>query len=362
MKTKNPFILCSSILIFLLVAVTAKAELHSGIKELVGSSLIDKSGNEFSTEVLSGKMIGLYFSAGWCPPCKTFSPKIRDFRNQNSEDFEIVMVSADSSSSAQLNYMKDMDMSGYALALNSPKTNQLYRQFSITGIPTVVILSHDGSILSQNGRSEVTYNANTSISTWKNSPNYVDTKTEEEDRQTETASGSNAPAPPSTAPPARPGSTLEKEIEELKAENARKDALIAELKERAEQCEKLAVDFNASCAALSGEVNGLKTEVVALTGENDNLRTQLSNAETTASACSMELAQVKQQLEQCQAQAQAPFLTEWIYSPEQGWLYTNAEFFPFIYSESQGDWLLYEIGSSSPRNFFNYKDNQWQSW
>ena len=55
MKTKNPFILCSSILIFLLVAVTAKAELHSGMKELVGSSLIDKSGNEFSTEVLSGK-------------------------------------------------------------------------------------------------------------------------------------------------------------------------------------------------------------------------------------------------------------------------------------------------------------------
>ncbi|MEC7543127.1 MAG: hypothetical protein VX479_05700, partial [Verrucomicrobiota bacterium] len=84
--------------------------------------------------------------------------------------------------------------------------------------------------------------------------------------------------------------------------------------------------------------------------------------ETTASACSMELAQVKQQLEQCQAQAQAPFLTEWNYSPEQGWLYTNAEFFPFIYSESPGDWLLYEIGSSSPRTFFNYKDNQWQSW
>lgn len=189
MKIKISFILCSSILIFLLVAVTAKAELHSGMKELVGSSLIDKSGNEFSTEVLSGKMIGLYFSAGWCPPCKTFSPKIRDFRNQNSEDFEIVMVSADSSSYAQLNYMKDMDMSGYALALNSPKTNQLYRQFSITGIPTVVILSPDGSIFSQNGRSEVTYNANTSISTWKNSPNYVDTKNEEEDQQPETASG-----------------------------------------------------------------------------------------------------------------------------------------------------------------------------
>ena len=77
-ENKKSFILCSSILIFLLVAVTAKAELHSGMKELVGSSLIDKSGNEFSTEVLSGKMIGLYFfSAGWCPE------SLQDLQSEN---------------------------------------------------------------------------------------------------------------------------------------------------------------------------------------------------------------------------------------------------------------------------------------
>ena len=362
MKIQTSFTCISSMILFLLATVSARAELHQGMKDLVGSSLIDKNGNEFSSEVLNGKMIGLYFSAGWCPPCKSFSPKIRDFRDQNPNDFEIVMVSADNSSSAQLNYMKDMDMSGYALALNSSKTNQLYSQFKVTGIPTVVILSPDGSILSQNGRSDITYNANTSISTWKSSPNYFETKTEEKQEEAKTASGSNAPAPPSTAPPTRPGSSLEKQIEELKAENARKDTLIAELSDRAEQCEQLAVDANASCAALSGEVDRLKAEVFAATNENNNLRSQLSNAETTASACSMELAEVKQQLEQCQAQAQAPFLTEWMYSPEQGWLYTNAEFFPFIYSESEGDWLLYEIGSSSPRNFFNYKVNEWQSW
>ena len=136
-------------ILFLLATVSAKAELHQGMKDLVGSSLIDKNGNEFSSEVLNGKMIGLYFSAGWCPPCKSFSPKIRDFRDQNPNDFEIVMVSADNSSSAQLNYMKDMDMSGYALALNSSKTNQLYSQFKVTGIPTVVILSPDGSHFSK---------------------------------------------------------------------------------------------------------------------------------------------------------------------------------------------------------------------
>ena len=238
-----------------------------------------------------------------------------------------------------------MDMSGYALALNSPKTNQLYRQFSITGIPTVVILSPDGSILSQNGRSEVTYNANTSISTWKNSPNY---DFEEEDRQPETASGSNAPAPPSTAPPnfARPGSTLEKEIEELKAENARKDALIAELKERAEQCEKLAVDFNASVLSVSGEVNGLKTEIVALTGENDNLLNSNQTPRLPPPPAAWNSPRSNSNSNNARPRRNGSLPHGMDLQPRTGTRSnTNAEFFPFIYSESQGDWLLYEIGS-----------------
>ena len=68
------------------------------MQELVPGNLIDQNFNEVSTDDLEGKIIGLYFSAGWCPPCRSFSPvPSRNFREQNKDDFEVVMVSADRS-------------------------------------------------------------------------------------------------------------------------------------------------------------------------------------------------------------------------------------------------------------------------
>ena len=49
---------------------------------------------------LSGKdVIGLYFSASWCGPCKRFTPMLRDVYNilkQSGKSFEIIFVSSDS--------------------------------------------------------------------------------------------------------------------------------------------------------------------------------------------------------------------------------------------------------------------------
>ena len=100
-----------------------------------------------------------------------------------------------------------------------------------------------------------------------------------------------------------PGSTLEKEIEELKAENARKDALIAELKERAEQCEKLALPV-------------AHPQRRGQWPQDRDLCPDRGKRQPTSRPGSNN------------ARPRLPFLTEWIYSPEQGWLYTNAEFFP----------------------------------
>ena len=49
--------------------------------------------------------MGLYFSASWCPPCRTFTPKLVEFHKANKDKFEVLLVSADNSSKAQANYM-----------------------------------------------------------------------------------------------------------------------------------------------------------------------------------------------------------------------------------------------------------------
>lgn len=64
-----------------------------------------------SHEVLSGKYIGLYFSASWCPPCRRFTPKlVQCFNNlrRMGKPFEIVLVSSDRSPDDYKRYLDNM--------------------------------------------------------------------------------------------------------------------------------------------------------------------------------------------------------------------------------------------------------------
>src|SRR6056300_1084769 len=69
-------------------------------------NLLDANGIEISSNELVGKFVGLYFSASWCGPCRSFTPKLVKFRDQHVEKFEVVLVGSDGSEKAQANYMK----------------------------------------------------------------------------------------------------------------------------------------------------------------------------------------------------------------------------------------------------------------
>ena len=133
------------ILIFsFLLNLKSHGALHPEMEKLIPGNLMDSNGNTVSNQNLQGKIIGLYFSAGWCPPCRSFSPLLKEFRNQNKQEFEVVMVSADRSRAEQLKYMQDMKMEWNALPQNSMEASNLYGKYSIRGIPTLIILSPNG--------------------------------------------------------------------------------------------------------------------------------------------------------------------------------------------------------------------------
>ena len=53
-----------------------------------------------SDEMNDVSIVGLYFSAYWCPPCKCFTPILREFYNEinlNEKRFEVVYVPSDHS-------------------------------------------------------------------------------------------------------------------------------------------------------------------------------------------------------------------------------------------------------------------------
>lgn len=45
-----------------------------------GEKLLSADGREVSASDLKGKTVGLYFSAGWCQPCKVFTPQLIQVR------------------------------------------------------------------------------------------------------------------------------------------------------------------------------------------------------------------------------------------------------------------------------------------
>jgi len=140
----------------------------SKLEELVGTELMDANGNKVDVKSLQGKIIGLYFSAHWCGPCRQFTPKLVEFRNANTKDFEVIFVSADRSAADQQNYMQDSGMKWPAVPYQSEWKAILKERFSIKGIPALIIVDGKGNLISAQGRSELSANSTTALAKWKN--------------------------------------------------------------------------------------------------------------------------------------------------------------------------------------------------
>jgi nucleoredoxin len=160
-----PALILSSIL-----CLQAKAEqkrLSPELEDLFQGPLLDSQGKEVSKKMLGGKTIGIYFSAHWCPPCRSFTPKLVKFRDANKKDFEVVFVSSDKSPKAQMDYMKGSKMKWYTLPHRSDTANKLSKKFGVRGIPALIIVSDKGETITKNGRGDVSGNPEGAIKNWQ---------------------------------------------------------------------------------------------------------------------------------------------------------------------------------------------------
>ena len=110
-------------------------------------------------DVLSGKrIVCFYFSAHWCPPCRAFTPMLKDAYEellQETPDLEIVFVSSDRTADDMKSYMKDAHGSWLAVQHNSELVRELKTKFGISGIPALIVCKADGSVVTQEGRADV---------------------------------------------------------------------------------------------------------------------------------------------------------------------------------------------------------------
>jgi len=128
--------------------------------EALGDEVIDQEGESVDVADLrgAGKVLGLYFSAAWCPPCHAFTPKlVETFQaiKAAGKSFEIVFVSSDKSMAEFQKYFGSMK-GFHAIPQGDKRKEALSKHFNVEGIPTFVMLDAEtGATINANARGSV---------------------------------------------------------------------------------------------------------------------------------------------------------------------------------------------------------------
>ena len=86
-----------------------------------------------------------YYTASWCPPCRTFTPTLVSWYNKNKNDnFELVLISSDRDKDAMLNYAKDKKMPWPQLALDEAGKFKAAHDHGVRGIPSLIVCDLNG--------------------------------------------------------------------------------------------------------------------------------------------------------------------------------------------------------------------------
>lgn len=99
------------------------ASAMAAVKELIGDLLVNSSGQsvesasitaKLSSESFGKRVLGLYFAAHWCPPCRDFTPILIEFYSHFKESetahclVDIIFISSDVDEESFLEYLKQM--------------------------------------------------------------------------------------------------------------------------------------------------------------------------------------------------------------------------------------------------------------
>eukprot|EP01018_Ginkgo_biloba_P027556 Gb_30883 [translate_table: standard] len=132
--------------------VQAQHSLRSLLCSKERDFFIRNNGEKVKVEELEGKVVGLYFSAHWCRPCRSFTPVLSDIYTKLLEKvgFEIIFISADVHEESFAEYHSIMPW--LALPFSDAETrDKLDEKFQVSGIPTLVILDKKGRTIRTDG-------------------------------------------------------------------------------------------------------------------------------------------------------------------------------------------------------------------
>eukprot|EP01051_Picozoa_sp_SAG22_P015598 SAG22_NODE_2061_length_3062_cov_69.961721_2_plen_810_part_01 len=136
----------------------APAAASAGWLSMFGTELVSRTPGRPITvaSLASKKYVGVYFSAHWCPPCRSFTPTLSSWYQQHASrlGMEIVFVSSDQHEGAFNQYLALMPWAAVPFSDEAGR-RALSDRFGCTGLPFLVILDEQGAVCTTEGRSMV---------------------------------------------------------------------------------------------------------------------------------------------------------------------------------------------------------------
>jgi nucleoredoxin len=120
--------------------------------EFLEGNLVRYEGKSFKRATLDKptKYYLFYYTASWCPPCRKFTPDLVKFYDEakpGSQEFEIVLVTSDSSEDAMEEYAASAKMNWPQLKLSRVEKFKKHFKHPGTGIPNLVLTDLEGNII-----------------------------------------------------------------------------------------------------------------------------------------------------------------------------------------------------------------------
>ena len=120
----------------------------------IGTSFLASDGKtalDLATFAKDAPLIGIYFSAHWCGPCRAFTPQLVTFIEMLAEEgirFPVVFGSSDRDEKAFQEYFASMKGdSWYAFPHGDARIEELKKKYAVSGIPWLVVLDKEGNLV-----------------------------------------------------------------------------------------------------------------------------------------------------------------------------------------------------------------------
>ena len=129
------------------------------IFDYLPEELDGKNGKVNLLEIKKSPLIGIYFSAHWCPPCRGFTPILSKFYNvvnKKNKKIEIIFISFDREEKGYKEYYESMPWLSFPFK-NEQKI-RVAKDFEINGIPAFLVFDKNGKLIDYDGRTTVQMN------------------------------------------------------------------------------------------------------------------------------------------------------------------------------------------------------------